>query len=1303
MKKRILPEMANMVLLTFSITVFVVLISKSSYALFATLLLELGIVSFLALIFILLGRNGVLEGNAMERCARSIFALLASSMYFSSIAIFAESQGMEDEVSVFLMGALSLLFALAFLLKMGDGRGRSLLFVSTIILVSYPVISLTLYLFEKIDLASFIVGAFISGVAYTSLYQLVSFALIIEDTLLFPVRLLVLTLLIALLSALLLFSILFAKSEEENTSSVSANDSSMVLAIEESDGTPLGILVDEGNEKEDDASLSFPLHIEDDASTEEDVEPFPSDEKISDDGKNVMDAEEDVPSAFDNVPSDEARARLMTEASPSVEEVTVPLSDKERKIEEYIKADEKEVPTEVSLSEDPVNVTEDDSDASEEAFMEEVGKDGEGTVHVPQVPSRPMISVTSSISEVFPINDETLPSESAENVIEDASSIAEDGHDTEDEVEYYHDAIYDDDYFADFFVQGEDSFTLYDGLYFMALVINGDAVGQISVEIREGEAYLSSQELKEYLDGNITDEAYDRIFLGKGDEIALSPLNDIGIETSYDSSLYEVYLNFSTEDMPVRMLSLRGSSGISRRPIMGAVELEPATFTLATRFNLSSYASVNDWDTFKNTLRFTLSAYNNVRIGKVKGNFSWYMDWDLDSFDFRLGSYEFYTDFEDEMIRLSWGNVDTELLSPSGTPFGIRFDKALEYAAPGVRGKSHLERVISIEKQSDVTIYNEGREIFRRTLDPGNYRLSDFILYTGANRIRIEIRPLDGTEMDIIEFDVNYSSSLLAPGEIYFGASLTTGRKRVSSASDMVPGAFRIPLWYGRSWEYDFRNLVLSGYVTAGITEDFTMDVSAAVQNEVESSDVLFNPSAVLAFEFTHANAIGTTRYNLRVTEHGNAGAFTLPEIYARIGHQVYTSWTPISSFTIAATYDGDFVRHSLSLSTSLSGSFNILGWGLSGYVGSYLDDFDSFYYNISNTYSLALGRYMYLSASIDLNGDAYGAPEVSGRVYATFRFGNGNAGLSYSSSGYSYAEVGYHDSNNGLTVRLDNPNEFANINSYGLSADYTYSGKYANATVGMDASDLFGRTTMNASISTSTLFADGLFTMASSIPSNFILVEQKGALKGNELSVGRAGSSSSDTIPSVFGSHLYTGLPVGSTGYVSLYSTERDGFSMGSSYDIAIPASHITGYVLRLDKEETYSLSGVVEIDGELWLNGSSPLYRAIGEDDGKLVLEEMDNYIFSDRDGRFIVSDLESGDYAFDVRIGSDWYLVRFTVPENEDYADGIIILSTLAMDNSSDIEIPYSAYLVYEDMTCISNDAFWNMLYPELEIGA
>ena len=1296
--------MANMVLLTFSITVFVVLISKSSYALFATLLLELGIVSFLALIFILLGRNGVLEGNAMERCARSIFALLASSMYFSSIAIFAESQGMEDEVSVFLMGALSLLFALAFLLKMGDGRGRSLLFVSTIILVSYPVISLTLYLFEKIDLASFIVGAFISGVAYTSLYQLVSFALIIEDTLLFPVRMLVLTLLIALLSALLLFLILFAKSEEENTSSVSANDSSMVLAIEESDGTPLGILVDEGNEKEDDASLSFPLHIEDDASTEEDVEPFPSDEKISDDGKNVMDAEEDVPSAFDNVPSDEARARLMTEASPSVEEVTVPLSDKERKIEEYIKADEKEVPTEVSLSEDPVNVTEDDSDASEEAFMEEVGKDGEGTVHVPQVPSRPMISVTSSISEVFPINDETLPSESAENVIEDASSIAEDGHDMEDEVEYYHDAIYDDDYFADFFVQGEDSFTLYDGLYFMALVINGDAVGQISVEIREGEAYLSSQELKEYLDGNITDEAYDRIFLGKGDEIALSPLNDIGIETSYDSSLYEVYMNFSTEDMPVRMLSLRGSSGISRRPIMGAVELEPATFTLATRFNLSSYASVNDWDTFKDTLRFTLSAYNNVRIGKVKGNFSWYMDWDLDSFDFRLGSYEFYTDFEDEMIRLSWGNVDTELLSPSGTPFGIRFDKALEYAAPGVRGKSHLERVISIEKQSDVTIYNEGREIFRRTLDPGNYRLSDFILYTGANRIRIEIRPLDGTEMDIIEFDVNYSSSLLAPGEIYFGASLTTGRKRVSSASDMVPGAFRIPLWYGRSWEYDFRNLVLSGYVTAGITEDFTMDVSAAVQNEVESSDVLFNPSAVLAFEFTHANAIGTTRYNLRVTEHGNAGAFTLPEIYARIGHQVYTSWTPISSFNISLTYDGDFSSNSsfsqrLSLSTGLSGSFGIFGWGITAYFISSATTFDNFTYSVSASGNFSLGRYVWLSASLDVNGGIEGVPSVQGRVTATMRFGGGSVGASYSSYGYTYLDGSYNDSRNSFSARISTPNEFASLSSYSLAADYSYSGRYANASVGFDATDVFRRTSMNASISTSTLFADGLFTMASSIPSNYILIQQGGALKGNDLSVGRAGSSSSSVLPEVFGSSIYTGIPSESSTYLSLYSVPSDSFSSGTSYDIAIPTSSIQGYVLRLVAEEKYTVSGVVIVDDQPWFNGSSPLYE-VSIEDGEVTLKETDHYIFADRDGRFVQSDLAAGTYAFDVSDeNGNWHLVSFSVDEDDyDDPDDLMLLGSFIVEGNMNVPEPYQDCWNFIPDRTVTQDEFWEMMYPE-----
>ena len=71
--------------------------------------------------------------------------------------------------------------------------------------------------------------------------------------------------------------------------------------------------------------------------------------------------------------------------------------------------------------------------------------------------------------------------------------------------------------------------------------------------------------------------------------------------------------------------------------------------------------------------------------------------------------------------------------------------------------------------------------VFRRTLAPGVYRLRDFVLYSGANRIRIVVTPLDGSEVTETEMDVMYSSSLLAPGEAYFNVSLATGHDTFSA------------------------------------------------------------------------------------------------------------------------------------------------------------------------------------------------------------------------------------------------------------------------------------------------------------------------------------------------------------------------------------------------------------------------------------------------------------------------------------------------------------------------------------------
>ena len=862
-----------------------------------------------------------------------------------------------------------------------------------------------------------------------------------------------------------------------------------------------------------------------------------------------------------------------------------------------------------------------------------------------------------------------------------------------------------DEFWSSFFIAGEDEFVLEDGVYFMTLVVNNSEVGTINTIIEDGLASVSSFELKEYLNGSITDEAESRIFYDDKDYISIDNLNEAGVQASFDSNSYTITLRFSNNDMPVQILSVRGVSrgSLKSLPISGAEIINPATFTWSSRYTLSGNFDIIPAEAFTNSLNFTFSVDNRLRLWGLFLDFDYALRYRNGELKFDWGNYEFHYDFEDSMTRLSWGNVSADLLSPSGTDIGIRFDKAIEYGSPDAARKSHIEQIISIETESDVQIFNEDNEIFRRTLQPGNYRLQDFVLYTGVNKIRIVITPLNGSPTTETEIDLIYSSSLLAPGEIYYGGSLVTSRNIVNSQSNIVPGAVRIPLSDGRSLEYDARNISIGGYIRAGITESLTMDVSAAFMNNVTSSS-FFNPSARTAFEFTHANILGTTRYNFNITGNNDGkGHFVLPEIYARVGHQVFTGLRGLSSLNLGFTYEADFSRpnnrHSIMLSSSFSGSLGIVGWGLSLSGTLRPEVIENSTYSASLSLSLAATRNMYFSAGLSLSGSGMSAPNVIGRASATIRFSPGRASVSISNNRLS-ADVNVNSGKHSFAAGIDtSPEYIAQFDSYSVDADYSYSGNVFNISAGLYADDVFRSISGNFSISTASVFADGLMGFSSYIPSNYILLKQEGALNGNDISVGSIGSSMSSPLNQRFGIGLYTGLSLNRTSSLSVYSVNPESFGSATTFNIAVPASRRGGYVLRVRAENKYSVSGVVTLpDGSLWLNGSSPVY-SVEEKNGVIELDSSDYYVFTDSDGRFIISDLIPGCYAFDVRYQDEWLLYEFSVDDDEEYAMDIQILEKPEAEAGFVLPDIYSALYSFDNGEYVTGDEFWAMLYPNL----
>ena len=874
--------------------------------------------------------------------------------------------------------------------------------------------------------------------------------------------------------------------------------------------------------------------------------------------------------------------------------------------------------------------------------------------------------------------------------------------------EYATETVVEEDPWADFYIEGETALELEDGLYYMDLYVNESYIGMIEVRMAGGNPYMNAAAFKDYVQYSITKEALDRIFFDAPAEIGLDYLAEYGAEGSFDPIQYRIDVRFSSVDMPIQILSINSSSRrIQTRPIAGAVNLQPAIFSWMATHSLS--ARVYDFlePAFWNDIAFTFSSRHQMRLFDVFLDFNFYLDWTINDFDFDFGSYKFYVDFPDEMIRLSWGNVDTTLLSARGTDVGIRFDKSLSYAPSGYRRGSNFEQLIEIETRSEVIIYNNGdgrteNEIFHRTLDPGVYRLMDFILYSGANTILIRIVPLDGSPVKESVIELQYSASLLEPGEIYYGASLTTGRIENYASADKDDAVVSLPILNNRRLDYDWRNLTLSGYLRAGLAPNVSGDFSLAVQNiPTDYSPIAIN--AQLAMEFTHLTSIGTTRYTANVYEYADDyGRFTQPYFNVRIGHQATTGWRPISSVTASISYDSptdfsDGRNHDVSLSLGLSGSIGIFSWGLSGTLGTDVTDFSELYGSGVLSGSFYFSPNVSLNASFNIAGYADGsAPTVGGRIGLTLRFGKHSVNASGSES---YASVTYdwYDDRNSVSARIDT-SDYGDIHSYGTSASYSYSGDYVNVGANVSMDGLADGVGASVRVSTSTLFADGLFAISSSIPSNFLLVKQQGSLKGNRISIGAANSSDAQAVPMLGNTGFYTGLSSSNPGSLMVYS-EGTG-PIGSVYSEAVNlvASRSKGYVMWIDAEQLYSVAGTaIRPDNQPWINGSSPLYSVTIDEEGNVSLENTDNYIFTDSDGVFIASDLKPGMYAFDIDYKDSWILSIFEVKDKGQRTSDVLVLDSAEETdlNAGDI---YSAVYMYGEGEVMSGDAFFSVLYPQ-----
>jgi outer membrane usher protein len=893
----------------------------------------------------------------------------------------------------------------------------------------------------------------------------------------------------------------------------------------------------------------------------------------------------------------------------------------------------------------------------------------------------------------------------------------------------------EDDPFADFFVSGEDSTIAFDnGLYYLGLFVNDEYVGDIEANFVDGTQSLNVVELSMFIGDFITDETYERLFSDNLAYISIEELKNRGIETVFDSTDFSVSMSFGVEEMPIRTISVNAGS-INRRDaytLNGSLVLEPAMFSVAT--SLGFYANVEyDVDfTELSSETFSLSVTHSLAI--------WHLGFDvyysLSSSDsiFSFGSWSGFYDFVDTSHRLSFGNVGSNLSDIDSTSYdvnsvGVAFEKNYSYGKDSALGNQFEYSIILVE-ESTVDIEINGKSVFERTFTAGTYRLKDFVFTQGSNIAKVTITPLARpSDISIQYFDLGYDYRLLGKGDSVYSFSFSV--PRVVDSTQV--GTISLPWLNDTYLSYFLGNWTATYTQQTGVTNSFTFSSDVSVTPGIFSGTV----TGVLA------STVGTTQAQLTLgLDTGDEG----PSLSGTLNHRFnvpYDSKMGTLSLGLAFSLPSAEIDSSSTVNSYITGNFSYSGsitekirFSFSGSITK-----NSAYDNPSWTTTLSSGfspfKNFSISGSITVaaSADDVWNPSVSGQLSGTYTVtsklsANTSSSIEFDSwdvvSSYGLA---YRPSeNDSFSVNLSGV-DYQDTADQTLLGTWSHSGDYSSFTFRQQAYDAYSTLSSTLSANTSIAYADGAFGIGQSIGEAFLLVKPVGEMSDAEITVARSLDSSPEYLKRPLGSALYNDITTNTRNSIVVYGSGSSLFGTGTSFVYEINPRSRQAFVAKIDIAATYTISGkLYKPDHTPYVQYSSPVYKVTVGDDGKEVLtpDEM-LYLFTDLDGRYIFSDVNPGNYLFDLEVNGLWYGVRFSVPEPEKGKIGkqrVFVLEDLWVSDpklehrvivrdlegkqvkstedvfGSTLATGYDASITLDIERRLDDDTFWSEVFPDFE---
>ncbi len=882
----------------------------------------------------------------------------------------------------------------------------------------------------------------------------------------------------------------------------------------------------------------------------------------------------------------------------------------------------------------------------------------------------------------------------------------------------------DDDFFDDFYIAGETDQSLYeDGIYYLTLFVNGDRNGDVETKF-EGTLYsIGVQSLYENISDILSDYAINRIFTDAPEYYTIDELIALNVDVSIDVDAFTVSMEFDVDDIPIQYLPINKvekNTLLNRNEQYGISDanvLTPNFFSFVSALNLSSsytFGSSISTESFANTL----SMSNSFSIGKVALDFSNSFSYTLESgsneFEYEVDSWDGFFDIRDKNLRVSFGNTGS-YLGTDGTPVGFEVEKNYTYGDDDALTHQFTRRYL-LESDSTMYIYMNDEEPIIKSLRKGEYILKDFPLVQGANHVRIKIVPNDKIYPIILDsFDIPYDSRLLARGDYLYGYSAAISK---SEREDDSTSWLTLPYLDGQLYDYDLSDFDTNFYLDVGISDTFTLNTSFAFG--VDEIEATFD--GILA---TMSGPFVGKLYTSYTDTYS-------PNVYTTLSHTIDTLIGDINAsvtlqLPVWESDSGDLYSSSeLGLSLSHSVSFDNLP-PLSTSISASLNDSGiSWSTTFSSNYSPLSG--ISLSSSLSISNVDY-----TNELSMIFQIGIGYTLLnnltsshSLSTSGSESLSVSYKPTNRDTLQFNISGIQFLTTTNPVYNAYWQHVDDYYSLLLKQTASDNAGSLTSSASLSSALYYSGGLFALNRSAANNFIIIRPEGDLSNNPVSIGKTNSSSLNEIDTLFGNAVYTLLSSNSKNNLIAYGTSESLYSSGGSFSYELNTSTRTGFSQRLYSPISYTVSGVLlQADGTPFDQYSSPVYKLLVDENGIEYLEPDEQlYLFTDLDGRFILSEVQPGTYLFDMALDDNqWYGLYFTVEDNPKTDKTVVLLEdyqleveeqsitafdvvtgdieeetegtfgdTLASDYLDIIELQIAEY---ED-----EETFWNVIFPPLD---